>query len=105
MDKLKKRWGITSNWQLFLILVVFSVNGMLAVQLANPVTDLIGMSRETTNGWIFWPIRILLIFPIYQILLVAIGALFGQYHFFWNMEKKMLRRMGLKRFLKEPTEI
>ena len=38
---------------------------------------------------------ILLIFPVYQILLVAFGWLFGQFKFFWNMEKKMLRRLGL----------
>jgi hypothetical protein len=35
-----------------------------------------------------------MIFPIYQILLVLIGAIFGQFNFFWAFEKKMLR--GLK---------
>jgi hypothetical protein len=37
-----------------------------------------------------------LIFPLYQVLLVLIGALFGQFSFFWGFEKKMLRRFGLK---------
>ncbi|NEW80346.1 MAG: diacylglyceryl transferase, partial [Gelidibacter sp.] len=27
MEKLKKRWGLTSNFQVLLIIIVFSVNG------------------------------------------------------------------------------
>jgi len=46
-------------------------------------------------GFWFTPIRLLLIFPIYQVLLVAIGFLFGQFKFFWAFEKKMLRSMKL----------
>ena len=45
--------------------------------------------------WIYWPIRIVILFPIYQVMLVVIGALFGQFNFFWNFEKKMLNRMKL----------
>ncbi|MGA0828911.1 MAG: DUF6787 family protein, partial [Flavobacteriaceae bacterium] len=45
---------------------------------------------------IYWPLRIGLIFPLYQLLLVFFGALFGQFRFFWNFEKKMLRRLGVK---------
>jgi hypothetical protein len=31
--------------------------------------------------------------------LVIVGTIFGQKKFFWNMEKKMLQRIGLGRFL------
>ncbi len=100
MEKLKERWGIESNFQIFIIFVVFAINGTLSMYLANPITDLIGISKETTNPFVYWPIRILVVFIAYQITLVFVGALFGQKKFFWNMEKKMLQRMGFKRFLK-----
>ena len=100
MDKLKERWGIESNFQVVIIFIVFAINGSLSMYLTNPVTDLIGISKETTNPWVYWPIRILVVFVVYQITLVFVGALFGQKKFFWNMEKKMLSRMGFKRFLK-----
>lgn len=100
MNKLKERWGIDSNFQIFVILLVFSINGSLAVYLAKPITDFLGVHKETTPGIIFWPVRILAVFIVYQILLVVVGTLFGQKKFFWNMEKKMLRRLGLGRFLK-----
>ena len=100
MDKLKERWGIESNFQVFIIFIVFAINGTLSMYLTNPITDLIGISKETTNPYIYWPIRILVVFIVYQITLVFVGALFGQKKFFWNMEKKMLQRIGFKRFLK-----
>jgi len=95
MDKLKKRWGITSNFQIILILIVFAINGSFAAWVANPITNVLGLSLETIDPWIFWPIRILLIFPIYQITLPLVGFLFGQFKFFWNFEKKFLGRIGL----------
>ena len=100
MEKLKQRWGIESNFQIIVIFVVFAVTGSAAAKLAEPVTELIGLNRETTNAWLYWIIRILLIFPIYQVLLVVFGWLFGQFKFFWNFEKKMLRRLGLGFLLK-----
>ena len=100
MQKLKEKWGIKSSFQLIIILIVFTINGSLSVFLAKPVLGLINIHKETTHPLIFWPIRIILIFVIYQITLVIVGTLFGQKEFFWNMEKKMLKRLGLGRILK-----
>ena len=98
MKKLKEKWGITSNFQLLIIFFVFSVTGSLALWVAKPILDFVGLDKSTFSPWIFWPIRISIIFPIYQILIVIIGALFGQFQFFWTFEKKMLSRLGFKRF-------
>jgi len=100
MEKLKKRWGIDSNFQIIVIFIVFAVTGSTAAKLAAPITEFIGLGRDTTDTWIYWTARILLIFPIYQVLLVAFGWLFGQFRFFWNFEKKMLNRLGLGFLLK-----
>ncbi len=101
MDKLKERWGLTSNFQIIAILLAFSVNGSFAAWVGKPVMHFIGLGADTTNPWLFWPVRILLIFIIYQITLPIAGFLFGQFKFFWNFEKKMLKRIGFKRFFKE----
>ena len=99
MKKLRQRWGLTSNFQVLLILIVFSVNGTFAAYIAKPLTQSIGLSKE--NPLLFWPIRILLIFFIYQLTLPLVGFLFGQFHFFWNFfTKKMIARMGFKKLLK-----
>lgn len=97
MDKLKKRWGIESNFQIFLILIVFAITGSTSAKLAGPLCDLLGIYKETSWLW-YWFARIVLIFPIYQVLLVFFGWVFGQFQFFWEFEKKMLGRLGFSKF-------
>tara|TARA_R100001369_G_scaffold20091_1_gene36756 strand:- start:255470 stop:255778 length:309 start_codon:yes stop_codon:yes gene_type:complete len=101
MNKLKERWGIDSNFQLIIIFVVFAITGSSAAKLAAPVCEFFGIYKETSPWYIYWIVRISLIFPLYQLLLVSFGWLFGQFNFFWSFEKKMLTRLGLSRFLNQ----
>lgn len=94
MQKLKQRWGIESNLQLTIIFIVFAITGSASALLSKPVCLWLGITKEYLGLW-FTPVRLVLIFPIYQVLLVAIGFVFGQFEFFWNFEKKMLKRLGL----------
>jgi len=100
LKKLKERWEIDSNWQLIVILLVFSITGSAATKLAAPTMGFLGIS-EDIGSFFYWTIRILLIFPLYQFLLVFFGWLFGQHNFFWKFEKKMIRRLRLGFLLKE----
>jgi len=102
MKKLKARWGIVSNFQLVIIFIVFAITGSASAWLSKPFCAWLGITKEDLGFW-FVPVRLLLIFPIYQVLLVVIGFIFGQFKFFWWFEKKMLRGMGLGFFL--PKEI
>lgn len=98
MNKLKKRWGIESNLQIILILIVFAITGSTSAKLAGPLCDLLGIHQETSSWFWYWLARIVLIFPIYQVLLVFFGWLFGQFQFFWEFEKKMLGRLGFSKY-------
>lgn len=100
MGGLKQRWGLTSNFQLTLIIIVFAITGSASAWLSKPFCLWLGITKEDLGFW-FTPIRLILIFPIYQVLLVAIGFLFGQFKFFWAFEKKMLKSMGLGFLIKE----
>ncbi|SHN07025.1 DUF6787 family protein [Polaribacter sp. KT 15] len=95
MEKLKKRWNIESNWSVVAIFIVFAINGSFAAWVAKPITAFLGLDRETISGFIYWPLRILLIFPVYQLTLPIVGWIFGQFKFFWAFEKKFLSRLGL----------
>jgi len=99
MEKLKERWGIESNWQILIIFVVFAVTGSTASYIGKPILSFLNITPETFNSFLYWTIRIIILFIMYQFLLVLFGWIFGQYKFFWNFEKKMLRRIGFKRFL------
>lgn len=88
MQKLKERWNIRSSFQLIMILLVFSINGSLAVWIAKPIMEFIGLDREFTNAFIYWPLRILLVFVAYQFTLPMVGFCLGQYTFFKRFSKR-----------------
>lgn len=99
-SKLKQKWEVKSNWSLVVIFIVFSITGSSALKFAKPLLDFIGLEKQVfENHWytltLYWFLRILVVFPIYQILLVLFGWIFGQFNFFWGFEKKMLKRLGL----------
>jgi hypothetical protein len=100
MEKLKQRWGIDSNFQLTIIFIVFAITGSASAWVSEPVCYWLGITKSDLGLW-FTPFRLLLIFPLYQVLLVLIGFLFGQFKFFWAFEKKMLKRMGMGFLFKE----
>ncbi|MDG2433735.1 DUF6787 family protein [Flavobacterium sp.] len=100
MKKLKKRWGIESNLQLAIIFIVFAITGSTSAWISKPVCLWLGITAADFGSW-FILIRLLIIFPLYQVFLVAIGTLFGQFTFFWKFEKKMLKSMGLGFLFKE----
>jgi hypothetical protein len=95
MESFKKRWNITSNWQMLVIFVVFAVTGSTAALIAKPILAFFGITKETISLWLYFPLYIIIILPFYQVLLVTFGFLFGQFNFFWAFEKKMLRSMKL----------
>ena len=94
MASFKERWNIKSNWQVFVILVVFAVTGSTAAYVSKPILAWFGIVKGEVSNGIYYPLYIILIFPVYQVLLVSFGFLFGQFTFFWAFEKKMLRSMG-----------
>jgi hypothetical protein len=95
MNKLKERWGISSNFQLVVIFIVFAINGSLSAKISYFLMDYIGLTKENLNTFLYYFILILLVMPLYPFLLIVIGFLFGQFQFFFNFSKKMLKSMGL----------
>ena len=101
IKRLKKKWGITSNAQLVIIFIVFAITGSASAKMATPFLEFIGVQPsdfvEVPLGMVIYTLlRILVIFPIYHIVLILVATIFFQFKFFWEFEKKILRRMGLK---------
>ena len=88
MGNLKKRWGVTSNFQIIIILIVFSVTGSALLYIAKPIIKQTGITIDNLLVALNWGLYILISFVTYQVMLVVIGGLFGQFNFFWRMVKK-----------------
>ncbi len=90
IDKLKTRWKVKSAFQVIIILIVFACTGFSVMFLKPVITDIIYHGGKST--WfsiLYW----ILIFPVYNILLLFYGFIFGQFQFFWEFEKKFFGRI------------
>ena len=101
LNRLKEKWDIKSNFQIIVILIVFALTGSASVKFAEPVLDFLSIKITTFEDFLlgklfYYFLRIIIVFPIYQILLILIGTLLFQFKFFWKFEKKILSKIGFK---------
>ncbi len=89
-EKLKQKWGIKSEWDFWMIMLTFSLAGMGITVIRPVVFHLFGIESDTPF-WIKVCAYIPLIPPAYQLGLLFFGTLLGQFHFFWEKEKQLVR--------------
>ena len=92
LKNIKDRWGIESNFQFIIIFIVFGITGSTSLLISGPILDFINLEKLITVNWVYWLVRIIIIFPIYQLLLIVIGSLLGQHKFFKNFIKRMFKK-------------
>lgn len=90
LEKLKNRWNLQSIGQVVIVLLAFACTGFTILFLKKPLlTWLAGDQGNTTVASVLYYIFIL---PLYNIILLAYGFLFGQFRFFWEFEKRFMER-------------
>ncbi len=89
IKKLQNRWSLSSKLKVWLILVVFACTGT-TIYLAKPYV--LGFFNFEKN-LLFDIIYFILIWPIYNIVLLIYGAIFGLFDFFWSFEKRMFNKL------------
>lgn len=97
--KLENKWKVDYKWEMIRIFLVFSVTGSSSVFIGRPIIKKMGITEDNLNVFVYWILFVVVAMTFYQILLVCFGWLSGQHKFFWEFEKKMLRRFGLGRFI------
>ena len=95
MNKLKERWGITSNRQLTVIFIVFAINGSLSAKISGYLMNFLGLTKENLHWSIYYILFFVLVLPLYPFMLMVFGWLFGQSKFFFPFSKKLLKSIGL----------
>ena len=91
LDKLKKRWGANGPVQVVIILIVFALTGFTVLFIKKPIFSFFEISQE--KGFIKTVLYLLIVLPLYQGLLLFYGFLFGQFRFFWEKEKKLVKKV------------
>jgi len=99
LERMKQKWGLNSMFQVVLIMIVFAFTGMTVVWARPIIFKVLGI--ENASGWLKTVSYLALVFPLYQVLLLAYGFVFGQFSFFWEKEKKLAKSVQ-KLFNKKP---
>ena len=90
MQRLSDRWGV-SPARVIVILIVFAFTGTTVMLLKKPVVAFFAGDGE--QPLLFSILYYLLILPIYNMILLIYGFIFGQFSFFWEFEKRFFRRI------------
>ncbi|MFT6867260.1 MAG: Na+-driven multidrug efflux pump [Cyclobacteriaceae bacterium] len=90
INKLQDRWHLKNTAQVVIVLIVFACTGFTVMFLKDPIVDFFTDEGEP-SVW-FSVIYYVLILPIYNIILLFYGLIFGQFRFFWEFEKRMFGR-------------
>lgn len=89
VSKLKTKWNITNNRDFILIMLVFSIAGMAIGFERRIVFHIFGIDKDPM--WVKVLIYVPMIVPIYQLNLLIFGFLLGQFGFFLEKEKKLVK--------------
>ena len=89
MDKLKNLFRVSSTYQLIVVFIVFGITGSLSLVISAYISDFFNLDNIILS--------IISVLVIYQVLLIIIGTLFGEFNYFWEMEKKIISRFKFKK--------
>ncbi|HTF19401.1 MAG TPA: DUF6787 family protein [Chryseolinea sp.] len=91
IQRLKHRWKLGSVFQVVVVLIVFACTGFTVLFIKRPIlTYLAGSRGDSTMATILYYVFVL---PLYNVILLAYGFLFGQFNFFWEFEKRTFTRI------------
>ena len=98
-NKLKIRWGITSDRQVATILVVFASTGFSTLFVHNYIDKLLGIN-EDDSFWIKLLVFFLIVLPVFNVLLLFWGFVFRQQKFIIAFVKLKLKLIFGKNIFK-----
>ena len=95
IQNLIKKFNAKSKVHLLVIFFVFGLSGSFSLWVSSPIMSTLDLKNILNNYPLYIFFRILIIIPIYQLVLIVVAAIFGEFQYFWKFEKKILRRIKI----------
>ena len=95
LQKIIDKFHAKSFKHLIIIFLVFALSGSASLLMSSSILTTLNL-KELINFYpLYLLVRIILLVPIYQLVLIIIATLFGEFRYFWNFEKKFFKRLRL----------
>ena len=75
-------FGANSRLHLLKIFFIFGLAGSLSVFISEPLIQFVSIENFISNKFFYWLIRLILIFSIYQFVLIGVALVFGELRYF-----------------------
>ncbi len=95
LKKLITKFNAKSLYHLTIIFLIFALSGSGSLLIASPIFTALNLKELIDFYPLYLLVRIILFIPLYQILLIIIATVFGEFKYFWNFEKKFFKRLKL----------
>ena len=94
--KFIKYFNAKSLNHLILIFIIFGISGSLTLILSEPIINFIKMTKIIENPFFILLLRIFIIFPLYQLVLILIATIFGEFKYFLTFTKGTYKKIFKK---------
>ena len=91
INNLVSFFGANSKFHLLKIFIIFGLAGSFSVILSEPLLQLVSIENFISNKFFYWLIRLILIFPIYQFVLIGLALVFGELRYFKKFFTKFIK--------------
>ena len=95
IQKLINKFNAKSKMHLLIIFIVFGLSGSFSVWISSPILAALDLKDLLDNYPLYILFRVLIIIPIYQLILIVVASIFGEFQYFWKFEKKFLKRIKI----------
>ena len=82
IKKLEEVFKARSKTHLLLIFLIFGISGSASIFVSEIVLGVLNLEKFNVPRLIYWPLRIIILFVCYQIILLFVSACFGEYKHF-----------------------
>jgi len=98
-EQLKQKWGVASDLRMLWLFLIFAIAGSTTAYLRNKLFFFLGI-QPFEPKFLFIAFKYVFVYFFYQICLLTIGSIGGEFSFYWPFLKKMNQRL-IQRFRKK----
>ena len=95
LEKLVRIFNANSSRHLLIIFLVFAITGSLSVYVSGPILMVLELDKIISIKPLYWIVRVAVITIAYQLSLLVVASLFGQFSYFLKVQRKFLHRFYL----------
>ena len=78
IEKLETVFKARSKVHLVVIFLIFGISGSASIFASEVVLEFLNLERFGVSQTIYWPLRLIILFFCYQLILLAVSACFGE---------------------------